>query len=390
MRRRDRTAAGARDRTDRTPCPDKPGQRPDIHADTDRRPDGRPVCWSGADTVVIEKSVGGAHRESPIGSEAMHDRAIDAAALRAELKRLRRGYALRHPDLTDRLGPQARAAFGIEAGDPVPVVRRKAFACVSRILASDIALMTAALAALALHPEADQKRLTDRETWLAGRLHCDARTARRRVSQALDRFVDRLLEAEHAASLPAPASDDGFVVRTLWSTLRLDTARPQLHEKREIVVTGDRLETVAGSMTVPRPDGGPANELSVRVDAGGELSGVRPVSGEHFEFTILLPRVLRHGETHVYELTFAIPDGQPMRPHYVFQPLVHCERFELAVHFRPTAIPREVWLINGVAPRLLDAGPAVPARLQPSAQGTVRQSFSGLRQGLAYGVGWRP
>src|SRR5215831_10660506 len=133
---------------------------------------------------------------------------LDADALSAELKRLRRGIAMRHPDVANRLEPQTMIAFGVDKGDKAPVVRRKVSAHVSRILTGDGVFKTAALAALALHAEAYQRNLTDRESWLASRLHCDARTARRHVSRAFDRLVDELAEADYAADLPERSDDD--------------------------------------------------------------------------------------------------------------------------------------------------------------------------------------
>ena len=316
---------------------------------------------------------------------------IDSVELAAELVRLRRGRAMLDPGLPRRLEPQTRAALDIGSGDKAPVIRRKAAARIAGLLRRDAELRTAALAALGLHPEADQRLLKDREAWLAAHLMCDSRTARRRVTAAMQQLVDALVEDDHAGGLPAGARDDGYTVRVFWATMRLAAARPELHEKRRIIVTGDRLDAIAGRLTVPRS--GPEiaeNDVLVRATSGGDITGFERCSPEHFQFVLRLPRPLHHGEIHEYGLVFTIPPGQPMRPHYVFQPLVPCERFELTVHFDRTRLPDDIWLINGVAPRLLDHDETTAPRLTPNARGTLRRSFTDLRQGRAYGVRWRP
>jgi hypothetical protein len=128
---------------------------------------------------------------------------LDSASLAVELGRLRKGKALRTADLLDRLGPQTRIAFEISAADPAPVVRRKVEGHIRRLLREDHErLLTAALAAFALLPQADQRLLTDREAWLAGQLGCNPRTARRRVNAAVAQLVDALIEHHHARLLP--------------------------------------------------------------------------------------------------------------------------------------------------------------------------------------------
>ncbi|MEV4411972.1 hypothetical protein [Catellatospora sp. NPDC049609] len=316
---------------------------------------------------------------------------IDSTLLAAELARLRKGRAMRDPDLCARLGPQTRAAFGIEDGDGPPVVRRRTRARIERLL-RDAELRTALLVALALHHGADQRLLKDREAYLAELRNFEPRTARRRMDLALRELVAAIAEEEHGRVMPDTRCDaDGFVVRTLRARMRLDTPSPRLHERRLIVVTADRLEEITVRMTVPRPDpGAAAGDLRVSVELGGVIVRAQRSSPEDFEFTLRLSRGLRLGDTYEYGLVFDIPAGQRMRPYYVFQPLVPCERFELEVCFDTARPPGGVWLIDGVVPRALDHAPEQPGRLAPDARGAVRQTFANLRQGMAYGVRWAP
>ncbi len=314
---------------------------------------------------------------------------IDKTALTAELARLRKGRAMRDPDLAPRLGPQTKNAFGIGEQDQGPVIRRKARALIMQRL-RDRELQTAALGALALLPQTDQRLLRDREAYLARELSYNSRTVRRRVEEAIRELVSACAEAQQSFE-PAPDGGDGFVVRTLWATLRLDLGRPQLHERRRIVVTAARLSSIVGRLTVPRSDlDQTQSELEVTAKSGVTLAELARSSPVDFEFTLRLPGALQYGDTYEYELVFAIPPDRPMRPHYVFQPLVSCDRFELTVHFDPRRLPGEVRLVDGVLPRGLDHLQPGSPELSPAATGMLRHTFVNLRQGLSYGVRWSP
>lgn len=314
---------------------------------------------------------------------------IDARTLAAELTRLRKGRAMRDPQLAKRLGPQTRLAFDIDDADTIPVIRRKVTARTKRLLTDENDHRTAALAALALLAQAELRLLREREAWLAMRLTCDERTARRRVTAAFADLVDALVEDHHAKDQPTGPTSDGHVVRRFRATMHMNTPRPELHEYRTVLVTADRLDAILCRLTVPRSGPGvERNDIDVRVLAGGRITRVTRRSAEHFEFVLELPRPLRSGDSHEYGLAFAIPAGQPMRPHYVFQPLVPCEVFDLTVKFDPARLPRDIWLVDGEVPRLLDETRNDGHRLTPDARGTVRLTFKDLQQGFAYGVRW--
>lgn len=316
---------------------------------------------------------------------------IDSAALAKELAQLCKGRAMLHPALRERLGPQVRAAFGIDDTDQPPRIRSKVTACVRRLL-GDEELRTAALAALALLPRADQRLLKDREAVLARIRNFEARTARRRMRRAIRELVDALVAEDHGRSAPdVRCDDDGFVVRTFRARMLLDDVQPRLHERRTVEVTADRLDEIVVRLTVPRPEpDADASDVQVFGEFGGEIVERRRSSPVDFEFTFRLPRTLRLGDTHEYGLDFTIPPGRRMRPHYVFQPLVPCERFELEVRFDPARLPEHVWLIDGLMLRALDHQLEQTPRLVPNAQGAVQQTFTNLRQGMAYGVRWSP
>lgn len=316
---------------------------------------------------------------------------LDSTALDAELRRLRKGAAMRHPQLLTRLGPQVRLAFGISPRDDAWAARGKVAGAVRALLGNRSAdLQTAALAALGLAPETDQRRLSDRQEWLAGRLFCDVRTARRRMDEAFTELVDAILE-DNARRCRITSPDDGWAVRRFRATLRLDRPGPELYEQRTIQVTAGARDRIVCRLSVPRAcDGREQPDVSARATYGGKIVEATRVSPEHFQFTLALPRLLRQGETHDYGIVFVLPPGQPMRSHYVYQPLLSCDEFELIVRFAPAAPPEQVWRLVGLPIRVVDGADAGRDALPLDENFAVQLAFRDPRQGLAYGVKWTP
>lgn len=315
---------------------------------------------------------------------------IDSASLDDELSRLRKGRAMYDPDLHARLGPQTKAAFGIAPGDRNPVIRRKVTEGVKRFSRNKSEIVVPVLGALGLLPQVDHRLLKDREEALALELKCGVRTVRRRIIEATKLLIDAIGTDDHAAELSEVPRDDGFVVRTLWATMNLQSSPPQLRERRLIVVTTDRLNAIMGRFTVPRPDFELDQiELVLKAESGCKIARVERRSAEDFEITFALPRPLVLGDTHQYTIVYSLPPGQPMRPHYLVQPLVPIERLELTVRFDPVRVPARVWLIDGLLPRSVDR-PSDTERLRPDRRGSLKRTFTALRQGLAYGVRWDP
>jgi hypothetical protein len=51
-------------------------------------------------------------------------------------------------------------------------------------------------------------------------------------------------------------------------------------------------------------------------------------------------------------------------------------------------VPRRVWRIDGIPPRAIDDFDPRDQLLTPDRLGEVAAAFSGLRQGLSYGIRW--
>jgi hypothetical protein len=252
------------------------------------------------------------------------------------------------------------------------------------------ALRLAAEAAYALHPEADHRRLEDRTIWLAERLVCNERTARRRIDDVVAVLVDAATEADDQLDGRTHGSADGWHVKTFHAILRLDTPTPELIEQRTIVATQDGVKQIVCPFSLPRAgtDRSAHHDVQAEVLRGGRIARRERPADEHFRFILELPRPLRIGDKHDYGLLFRLPEGQPMRPHYVFQPLRHCERFDLTVRFVPDRPPIYVTKLEGVPPRMIDGGQTGSEALAVSPLGELSLTFEDLHLGLSYGIRW--
>lgn len=316
---------------------------------------------------------------------------FDADALIRELVALRKGRATQRGDLSRRLGPQGRLLFGVSDSDRPAEARRRISLRIDDLLRTvpkDLRL--AALAALALHPEADHRVLRDRESWLAAQLNCSEKTARRRVDDAFVALVDEVLVRAGQRQHAPAAGSDGWYVRSFRAVMRLDTPSPELLEQRVISFTRSGVSEIVCQLSLPRPANSsrPQHDLHAELIYGGRIHArERPAEGS-FRFFLELAEPGRAGGSHEYAILFRLPMGQPMRPHYVFQPLRHCESFDLTIRFPADAPPVAVRLLDGVTPRELDAtSPGGPVQTVDRL-GELRLSFHDLRQGLAYGVTW--
>ncbi|MDT4986786.1 MAG: hypothetical protein QOI74_880, partial [Micromonosporaceae bacterium] len=164
----------------------------------------------------------------------------------------------------------------------------------------------------------------------------------------------------------------------------------ELLEQRVISFTRSGVSEIVCQLSLPRPANSsrPQHDLHAELIYGGRIHArERPAEGS-FRFFLELAEPGRAGGSHEYAILFRLPMGQPMRPHYVFQPLRHCESFDLTIRFPADAPPVAVRLLDGVTPRELDAtSPGGPVQTVDRL-GELRLSFHDLRQGLAYGVTW--
>jgi hypothetical protein len=298
-----------------------------------------------------------------------------------ELLEIPRGRGMLANDVAERIGPGLRVACGVTPDDSPALVRRKVGERLTELcgrLPSD--LQVSALAALALHPEADHQFMQDRMGWAARRINRDhPRAAVRRmkvgfriIAEQLDDLVDD------------PTINQGWHTVSLRALLRMDVDPPQLLEERTIVATADGLEEV--ELRLSAPGRGEESPITATVLYGGEITGSERVAPSHRKFALRLPSPLRAGEQHEYGVRFTANPRAVMPPYYVLTPLQPCAKFSVRVRFA-TAPPR-IWRVDGIPPRAIDDyapdGGLVPA----DRFGEVALEFSRLHQGLSYGVRW--
>lgn len=303
--------------------------------------------------------------------------------LRDELRRLRKGRGVLAPDIDTLAGTALRGLCGITPQDPKPEVRRKV-AEELRKLAESLQpdLKLAALAALAIHPEAQHTLLTDRVTWLSEQLGKQVRTARRRTDDAIE------LLAQAAENRPR---DEGWYVERFDALVRLDTETPEVVERRKIVATRDGVDAIVPGLSLPREpdDRRVLHDLNAHLIHGGELVLQEHPSDSFFRFTIALPEPLQTGQVHEYAMRLSLPPGQPMRPHYVFCPHRRTDRFSVRIKFDRTNPPHTVWLVSHVPMRMVDDAEPCGELLSVSPEGEISADFDEMVQGFGYGVQWR-
>ncbi|RAO16283.1 hypothetical protein MED15_03802 [Micromonospora noduli] len=308
--------------------------------------------------------------------------------LRQELLDLRRGPGLQSSPLHRRLGPRLADLCGVSPAEPESAVRAKVRATLLA-LSADLPgdLRRAVVLAYALDPVHDYLRLDRRTDQLARELSVQQRTARRRIDEAVARLVRAAVP-----EIPTDPTDagPGWHLRAMNALLRLDTLTPELYEARSVVAIRP-IDELTVQFSLPRQPNDDAREHGVHADVlfGARIRELtRHNSGQYLRLTLALPRTLEPGERHDLCLHYRLPEGQPMREHYVFQPLAPCAHCTVRLRFPTGGGPATAWRLNGVPPRAVDERTPGPDRLRPDAVGEVTSAFDGLQQGYAYGIAW--
>lgn len=312
---------------------------------------------------------------------------VPASDVIRELNELRRGRGLAADDLHGRIGPRLRARCSIADVDPAAVARRKLVLRLTELcgrLPEDLRL--AALAAFALHEEAEGQFLDRRIEWLASHFDRDPRTARRRVDEAFKLLAEQLEDQGGDSNTYAPS---GWYTQSLRAVLRMDRDPPQLTEERRIVATTDELDELVVSLSAPR-GAHISDEERIRAEMvyGGEIVSGEHVGSGHAQFTVRLPQPLSLGQPHDYSLLFTSYPRSWMQPYYVLHPLRRCDHFSVRVRFGLTGRPDKIWRLNGVPTRVVDDFKPNDDLLTLDRVGEVGLEFHALREGFSYGLQW--
>ncbi|HEY0640419.1 MAG TPA: hypothetical protein VGD67_22540 [Pseudonocardiaceae bacterium] len=205
------------------------------------------------------------------------------------------------------------------------------------------------------------------------------------AEQLLSEEIERELAQRRSRM---PVAPHGWYLELLTTLLRLDTPTPEAHEHRKIVATHDGLQTVMTWLDVPGTQADARPALDVDVLYGGRLVRRETPTTGRFTFIVQLPEPLRAGATHQFGLILRIPEGQPMRPHYIMTPEFQCDRFRLTVRFDRDKPPGWIRRVYGETVRMFDS-PGRPAEhLRPDTAGEVHLDFDNLTLYLGYGAQW--
>jgi hypothetical protein len=311
---------------------------------------------------------------------------VTRESLTSELKLVRRGLGLYHPQLARRLGPGLRDVC--EATGTEPDLRNKVITRL-RVAAGTLPdeLSTAVLAALGVHPAVRQlHKLEDRVDWLADRLNRDARTARRRMDEACGMLAEHLAagrSTRNAGALPS----SGWYIETAQSVMVMDAEAPTAIERRVAVAEQDGIEQLVLSRTIP-PDGDKPPDLHAQMLFGGVLGLKEWDSESRFRLVLNLPTTLRAGDRHEYSILWRQPPDRPMRPHYVLTPALRIDHFDLHVRFDRAAPPDRVFRVADAFHRDLDEQPRDRDEVEIDPSGEVHLEFQRLTPGHGYGLRW--
>jgi hypothetical protein len=310
-------------------------------------------------------------------------RPITAESIAAELKVLRRGLGLYHPDLARRLGPGLQEICRVHVGEPDlrgKVITRLREAAAA--LPTD--LSTAVLAALGIHPETRHlHNLEERAGWLADQLNRDVRTARRRIDDAVAMLAENLTAGRGRRGR---VSSVGWYVETAQSLMLLDTEVPTAVERRVVIAERDGIDELVLIRSLPTPAGKP--EVYGQVLFGGLLGVQEWESASRFRLVLELPTSLRAGDRHEYCVLWRQPPEVPIRPHYLFIPVLRVDHFDLHVRFDRAALPDRVWRVVDAFHRDLDDEPDDRDEIKVDRCGEVHLEFETLAPGHSYGARW--
>ncbi|MCK9925939.1 hypothetical protein MXD62_01975 [Frankia sp. Mgl5] len=397
------TFAVRRDGRTRAHAPGRPGATPNGVA---RATMNRPAAGNGTPRATDQATTAQTGVDSAARDQAARDQATRgrAAADRAAADQRAAGLTAEDQAATDRAAVDGaavdRAAVGRWLRQRLPDIP------------DDLAV--AAQVFFGIHPQAQHRFLSERLDWLGDQWGRDRRTVRRRVDEALALIAEAAVEppadgpptdgppADGPAVVESPGARPeaarGNPTRDTWYTerlstlLRLDRDVPEATEARTIVATVNGVDTVTLELSVP-PDGsrgGRGRDLGAEILYGGILLGWDRPSASHFRLHVELPGPLRAGDRHKLGIALRVVDGAPMAPHYVCVPLGRLTEFEIRVRFSPSqaADGVEVFVLDGVPPRVVDDDSAQLPRLGVDRAGEVHMQFHDLRQGRGYGLRW--
>jgi hypothetical protein len=310
----------------------------------------------------------------------------------AELRALRRGRGVHHPDLNARLGPYLRELSSGPREDDV-ATRRQVLIAELNACAGQLPddLRAAITASLALSDDASRMRnFGERVQSLAGQLDFDARTGLRRIDMAEVLTAERIAHELRRRRGSTVSTPTGWYLDEFRTVLRLDTPVPESHENRRIVSTRAGLEEVVAWFDAPAIPGSAGPEVEGEVTYGGRLIRRDHGPGDKFQFVVRLPKPLQPGDKHEYGLLLRFSGHKQLTPHCIFTPECRCDRYDLRVRFHPERLPGWIRPVSAETVRMFQAGQPGEDLLAPDAAGEVHVEFRHPAMYLGYGLQWQP
>ncbi|MFV0460921.1 MAG: hypothetical protein ACK5MT_19375 [Actinomycetales bacterium] len=310
------------------------------------------------------------------------------SALADDLHRLCRGEGLRSPELPVRLTAVVLDACGASGEEDPGSLRdgvSTALLLASKRIPTENRLI--ATAALGLDPNHQHRFLKDRLNSVGVELDRSERTITRRLPAALTHLAEALLSDAPPATSPSDDLDSWYVGR-LHSALLVDDDAARMFETRRIVATRDGLSGIEMAYSTPSPHGSGHTPLSVNLIYGGRLV-VDPGGGHGWAGRLELPRPLLSGQAHEFGVEILVPHA--LQPYLIAAPIRRYDELTIRVKFRGAA-PTRVWLVDGQRERSVDSEQAWDhaPELTLDEAGEVGATFTALRLGLNYGIGWVP
>lgn len=304
-----------------------------------------------------------------------------------DLMELRRGHGVLADDAPRRAGSAVRLVCGVCDNDGEAVVRQKLIDRLTELtLGLPAQYRPAVGAALALAPHSQERFLHQRMKWAAIEMDRDhQRTANRRLQPGFRLLAEQLLVRWEAGETP----DIDWHTVELDAILRMDLDPPVLCETRTIRSLVDNLDEVTIQLTLPPYPGFELPEpVRATVVFGGEIVEQSVQTRTYAAFLVRFAKPLMSGERHQYSVEFTGPRRSAFNPMYVMEPLRRCDRFDVRVKFAPESAPTSIWRVSGLPPRRVDEHTSTDDPIPIDSVGEAAASFSGLVQGLSYGLQW--
>lgn len=293
----------------------------------------------------------------------------------SELKSARRGRGVLTSRVDQQIGRTLRTLAEVRADDGPLEIRVKVVRWLCD-LADDLPadLRSAALTAFAVAPDARQRLYKDRVELVAKRIGRDARTARRRIDDAVEQLAQRATAKPGCTGLLAACSVSRPRITELRLSLALDRPRPELVEHCRFTADRDGVDEIA--LFTHRLAGFAeltADQLTTAVLYGGVLDPNRTDQGHP---VLRLPRPLHVDESHEYVVRSVLRQPDLLPRQLRFDTDHHCDEVDLRVRFDRAEPPVRVESIGDVRV------------FQPDEAGEVLATFAGLPPGQGHGLSW--